>query len=253
MPLEAEVGLGLLRHVARVAAVGLTRDRVVDEEVDVQRLVRAERVDERAVGVGQQQHVRLVDRLEAADRRAVEAQAVGERVLAERRRRDGEVLHDAGQVAEADVDELDVVVADVGGDLVGTGEHRSSGSGRTARDASYERGVAPGCPECFGGVTSPSGVSSGARTPSVGPHPGARFGGPRPTLTAWRADVRPPSQDRRPRRRAGAARPTARGRWPGFGTAGRRVPRRRRGGPRWSPVSSPRRSCRATGACSPSR
>ena len=127
-----EVGLGLLRHVARVAAVGLARDRVVDEEVDVQRLVRAERVEEGAAGVGQQQHVRLVDRLEPADRGAVEAQAVGERVLAERRRRDGEVLHDAGQVAEAHVDVLDVVVADVRGDLVGTVEHRSSGIGRTA-------------------------------------------------------------------------------------------------------------------------
>jgi hypothetical protein len=78
--------------------------------------------------------LRLVDRLEAADRGAVEPEALGERVLAEGRRGDREVLHDAGQVAEADVDELDVVVADVGGDLVGTGEHRSSGLGRTAGD-----------------------------------------------------------------------------------------------------------------------
>ena len=40
-----EVRLGLLRHVARVTAVLLARDRVVDEEVDVERLVAAERVD----------------------------------------------------------------------------------------------------------------------------------------------------------------------------------------------------------------
>ena len=37
--------------------------------------------------------------------------------------REGEVLHDPGQVAEADVDELDVVLLDVGEDLVGVVEH----------------------------------------------------------------------------------------------------------------------------------
>jgi hypothetical protein len=50
----------------------------VDEEVQDERLAGAERVDARGRRVGQQQHVRLVDRLEAADRRAVEAEAVGE-------------------------------------------------------------------------------------------------------------------------------------------------------------------------------
>jgi hypothetical protein len=48
-----------------------------------------------------------VDLLEAADGRAVEAEAVGEDVLGERADRDGEVLHHARQVAEADVDHLD--------------------------------------------------------------------------------------------------------------------------------------------------
>jgi hypothetical protein len=151
-PAAGQVGLGLLRHVARVAAVGLARDRVVDEEVHVQGLVHPERVEEGAVGVGQQQHVRLVDRLETADRGPVEAQSVGEGVLAEGRCRDGEVLHDAGQVAETHVDVLDVVVTDVGRDLVGTGEHRSSGCDEQSV-ATYERGVARRCPECFGAVT----------------------------------------------------------------------------------------------------
>ncbi len=75
--------------------------------------------------VGKQHHVRLVDRLEAADGRAVEGQAVLEDVLVERLRRDREVLLDAGQVAEADVDVLDVFVRDVLDDLFGRGERHA--------------------------------------------------------------------------------------------------------------------------------
>jgi hypothetical protein len=117
-----EVGLGLLRHVARVAGVGLAGERVVDEEVDDERLAGAERVQLRVVGVREQEHVRLVDLLEAADRGAVEAEAVVEHVLRERADRHGEVLHHARQVAEADVDHLDALLLDVLQDLVGTGE-----------------------------------------------------------------------------------------------------------------------------------
>ena len=80
MPRAGQVGLGLLGDVARVAGVGLAGERVVDEEVQRQRLLAAERVDERRRRVGQQQHVRLVDLLEAADRRAVERETVGEDV-----------------------------------------------------------------------------------------------------------------------------------------------------------------------------
>ena len=83
----AQVLLGLLGDVARVPAVGLAGQRVVHEERQVERLVRAERVDDRGRRVRQQQHVGLVDLLEAADRRAVEHQPVGEYALLERRRR----------------------------------------------------------------------------------------------------------------------------------------------------------------------
>ena len=51
---------------------------------------------------------------------------VGEEVLVDRLRRHVEVLHHAGQVAEADVDELDVLVLDELQDLVGVAEHPSS-------------------------------------------------------------------------------------------------------------------------------
>ena len=92
----------------------------------------AERVDEGGGRVREQHHVGLVDRLEAADRRAVEHQAVVEDALVERLGRDVEVLHDAGQVAEPDVDELDVLVLDVLQDLVGVVEHDTSCSPQRA-------------------------------------------------------------------------------------------------------------------------
>ena len=114
-----EVGLGLGRDVARVAAVGLAGERVDDREVHDERLLGPERVEVGARRVGDELHVGLVDRLEAADRRAVEHLAVGEEVDVDRLRGHVEVLHDAGQVAEPDVDELDVLVLDVREDLLG--------------------------------------------------------------------------------------------------------------------------------------
>lgn len=115
-----EVGLGLLRHVARVTGVLLTRDRVVDEEVDVDRLVAAEGVDARGGQVGAERHVGLVDGLEAADRGTVERELLGR---VEGLGRDREVLHHTRQVTEADIDELDVLVRDVLLGLVGVLEH----------------------------------------------------------------------------------------------------------------------------------
>ena len=50
------------------------------------------------------------DRSEPADRGAVEGQAVLEHILVEDVNRNCEVLHGAGQVTEADVDILDVLV-----------------------------------------------------------------------------------------------------------------------------------------------
>ncbi|RAO49019.1 hypothetical protein GAR06_01390 [Micromonospora saelicesensis] len=121
-----EVRLGLLRHVARVAAVGLAGERVVDEEVQRERLLRAERVDERGGDIREQEHVRLVDRLETADRRTVEREAVGEEVVVDGLDRQIEVLHHAGQVTETNVDELHVLVLEVSQQFLGIGEHTSS-------------------------------------------------------------------------------------------------------------------------------
>jgi hypothetical protein len=52
-----QVLLGLAGHVARVAAVGLARDGIVHEAVEVQRLVLGEGIDDRGVGIGDQDHV----------------------------------------------------------------------------------------------------------------------------------------------------------------------------------------------------
>ena len=79
-----------------------------------------ERVDHRGVGVRDQEHVRLLDLLEPADRRAVEAETVLEDVLGELVRGDREVLHQPGQVAEADVDDVDLLVGEHLQDVTGS-------------------------------------------------------------------------------------------------------------------------------------
>ena len=150
-----EVGHRLAGDVARVAGVGLAGERVVDEEVHDQRLRGAERVDVGRGRVREQRHVGLVDRLEATDRGAVEVQAVVEDRLVERRDRDREVLHDAGQVAEADVDHLDALVLDVLEQLVAVLEHSSSlaaiqvlGGRQKSCERSRRGDAAPdGCPQ----------------------------------------------------------------------------------------------------------
>ena len=139
-PGRGEIALRLAGDVARIAAVGLLGQRVVDEEVDAKGLRNAERVQVGRRGVWKQGHVRLVDLLEAADRRTVEVDSILEVLGAERAHRDGEVLHDAGQVAEANVDELDALILDIGQQIVGSLEHLSSGEiGRATGHALWLR------------------------------------------------------------------------------------------------------------------
>ena len=87
----------------------------------------AERVDEERVRLRDEQHVGLVDRLPAADARAVEADAVLEDVLVEHLGRDGEVLPQAGEVHEAEVDGLDLALAEEGQDFAGRAGGFASG------------------------------------------------------------------------------------------------------------------------------
>ena len=99
-----EVALRLLGDVARVARVGLTRDRVDHVADQRQRALAIEGIDPCCGGVGHQQHVRLGDLLEAADRGAVEAEPVAEGVVVEAGDRERHVLPCAGHVGELQVD-----------------------------------------------------------------------------------------------------------------------------------------------------
>ena len=107
-----EEGLGALGDAARIAAVGLHRRRVEDVAGQHERRVGGERIEEGGAGVGQQHHVGLVDALPARDRRAVEHLAVLEQRGIDDRLREGHVVLHAAHVAEAQVDEFDLVVLD---------------------------------------------------------------------------------------------------------------------------------------------
>jgi len=61
----------------------------------------------------------VVDGLEAADRRAVEAQALLEDVLLELRHRDREMLPETWQVDEAEIDDLDAFLLGEFEDILG--------------------------------------------------------------------------------------------------------------------------------------
>ena len=112
-----QVVLGLLGHVAGITGIRLPGDRVPDETVHVERLVLAEGVDHGRVGIRHQQHVGLLDLLEAADRRAVEPGTLLEALQGELVRRQRVVLHQAGQVGEAKIDDLDAFGLDQAQDL----------------------------------------------------------------------------------------------------------------------------------------
>ena len=99
-----EKALRLLGDVPRIPVVGPHRQRVPDEAVQQQRLVLTERVLHRGGGIRHQDHVGFLDLLEPADRRAVEPEPLLEHVGRELGGRYREVLHQAGQIAEPDVD-----------------------------------------------------------------------------------------------------------------------------------------------------
>ena len=103
-----QVGLGATGNETRVARVRLACDRVEDVADEDERRDLEDRIDERGGRVEHQQHVRLVDLFEAADRRPVEWDAVLEGVGLQDVGRDGEMLPDTGQVGEAKINHLDI-------------------------------------------------------------------------------------------------------------------------------------------------
>src|SRR5699024_6213127 len=118
--------------------------------------------------VGQEHHVRLVDRLEPTDRGTVEREPLLDHVLIEGRCGDREVLLGPRHVGEPDVDVLDVLVLDELDDFARGGECHGDAprligatgdavSSRRAVTSRYGRGVARQSSECFAGVTRRTG------------------------------------------------------------------------------------------------
>src|SRR5262249_30658635 len=100
-----DVRLRLLGDVARITRVPLAGDRILHVADEDQRRDRGERIHLRGRGVGNEQHVGLVDRLETADRGAIEAEAVFEDVFPQLRDGNRKVLQEAGEIDEAQVDD----------------------------------------------------------------------------------------------------------------------------------------------------
>ena len=109
---ELQVGLGVPGRAPGAARVALARGRLVHVADEVQGRVRHERVEPRGGGIREQGHVGLVDALPPVDGGAVEHDAVLERVLVESVGGHGHVVPAPPGVGEAEVDELDVAVAD---------------------------------------------------------------------------------------------------------------------------------------------
>ncbi len=107
-----EVLLGLERDEAGIAGVGLQRNRVVDVAGERERGHREHRIHEGRRHVREQQHVALVDGLEAADGRAVEAQAFPDHRFVEGGSGNRKVLPGPRQIAELHVHNLNVLLLD---------------------------------------------------------------------------------------------------------------------------------------------
>src|SRR5690606_26559814 len=107
-----EIGLGALRGGARVTPVELADRRLDDVAVDDHHRRGAEGIDPHCVEVRLEDHVGLVDRLPAGDRRAVEHQAFLERVLVDDLRDHRQVLPLALGIGEAKIDPLDLLFLD---------------------------------------------------------------------------------------------------------------------------------------------
>src|SRR5256885_13890174 len=101
-----EIGLRAPGERARIALVALHGRRLDHVAADVDRRLLEERIDDCGVGVGHEDHVRLVDALPSGDGGAVEHLAVAEELLVHEPRRDGHVLLLAARVREAQVREF---------------------------------------------------------------------------------------------------------------------------------------------------
>ena len=107
-----QIRLGFFRHAARIAIVGLARDRLDDRTNETERWLGVKDIDPRARRIRDDEHVGCVDRFPAADTGAVKAEAFGENFLVILGQGGGEMLPGTGQIGELEVHEFDLVVLD---------------------------------------------------------------------------------------------------------------------------------------------
>ena len=107
-----QIRLGALGERARIARIGLHRAGLEHIALQEQGLVGHERIDDRAIRIRQQHHVRFVDALPAGDRRTVEHLAVLEQRFFDGMRGKRKVVLLAEHIGEAQIDEFDFVFLD---------------------------------------------------------------------------------------------------------------------------------------------
>ena len=105
-----QVVLRPLGDAARVACIILAGDGVLNGADQRQGRHLGERIHQRGVRIGQDEHVGFVDGLPAANGGAVEAEAVLEYIGFQHGNRYGKVLPDAGQIDELEIDHLRLLV-----------------------------------------------------------------------------------------------------------------------------------------------
>jgi len=96
--------------VPRVAGEGLLRVGFDDVAYEAYRRDLAERIYEPCRNVGNEGEVPELERLEAGEVRAVEAQADRKEFAADVRRRNGQAVPAAEKIGELQVDELDALL-----------------------------------------------------------------------------------------------------------------------------------------------
>ena len=102
------VFFGLAGDGARVARIFFFGDRIAHIADHREGRVGHERIDFAGAGDGEQQHVRFIDRLPPADGGAVKSEAMLKTVDGEFADRQRGVLPQAGEIHEAQIDELDL-------------------------------------------------------------------------------------------------------------------------------------------------
>ncbi len=100
------------RHAARIAIVGLARNRIDDGADQTQRRLGVVDIDPGGRGIGNDEHVAGVDRAPTANAGAIEAEAFRKNFFVILGQRGGEMLPAAGQIGELEVDQLDLAVLD---------------------------------------------------------------------------------------------------------------------------------------------